>query len=88
MPVCGTTSQQPAAKAELKDCPAFTESHGSHTHRRGGRKGFSVETLLGIPIQDPSRTQRQGSPQMLCGARVGASGLLAQLEGSNLLLLE
>lgn len=86
MPVLGTTREQPTAKAELKDCPAFTESHESHTHGRGGKEGFKLGTLLG-KFKALPRTQGQGSPQILCGAHVGTSGLLTQLERSNLLLL-
>lgn len=86
MPVLGTTREQPTAKAELKDCPAFTENHESHTHGRGGKEGLKLGTLLG-KFKALPRTQGQGSPQILCGAHVGTSGLLTQLEGSNLLLL-
>lgn len=87
MPVFGTISLQLTARAELKDWFLLGVA-SSHTHGRGGgREGFSEGTLL-AKCKTLPRTQRQGSLQILGGAHVGASGLLTQLEGSNLLFLE
>lgn len=43
---------------------------------------------MGKPIGDPFKDSEAGVAMILCGAHIGASALLTQLERSNLLLLE